>query len=296
MKIAMVSEHANPLATLHEPSANGQQIHVAALAEALGRGGHRVTVYTRGTARAAKRPVVLAPGVMVEHVPAELCQKPSPEEDLPRLADFGAYLARQWALDPPAVVHAHSWTSGLSSLVGARELTLPVVQTFHALGLAPSRDARTHTSSGGVDCPSLLSSRLRLERAIGHDAAWVLAVSSTEAAELLQLGVKRRSLSVIPAGVDTERFTPYGPVASRRNRPRLLTVNALAEHHGVETIILALSRIPGAELIVAGGPARAGLGGDPEVKPEFAQFSAYFRVGGSRRVRCVGRRVAGLRR
>ena len=38
------------------------------------------------------------------------------------------------------------------------------------------------------------------------------------------MGVPRASVTVVPAGVDTGRFSPEGPVADRGSRPRLLTV------------------------------------------------------------------------
>ena len=47
MDVAMLSEHASPLATLGGVDAGGQNVHVAMLARALADRGHRVTVYTR---------------------------------------------------------------------------------------------------------------------------------------------------------------------------------------------------------------------------------------------------------
>ena len=47
MRIAMVSEHASPLAVLGGVDAGGQNVHVAALAAALGRMGDEVVVHTR---------------------------------------------------------------------------------------------------------------------------------------------------------------------------------------------------------------------------------------------------------
>jgi hypothetical protein len=40
MKIAMISEHASPLAQLGEVDAGGQNVHVAALSVALAQRGH----------------------------------------------------------------------------------------------------------------------------------------------------------------------------------------------------------------------------------------------------------------
>ena len=44
MKIAFVSEHASPLAVLGGVDAGGQNVHVAALAEAFARSGDEVRV------------------------------------------------------------------------------------------------------------------------------------------------------------------------------------------------------------------------------------------------------------
>ena len=46
MRIALVSEHASPLAALGGEDAGGQNVYVAELATGLGARGHDVTVYT----------------------------------------------------------------------------------------------------------------------------------------------------------------------------------------------------------------------------------------------------------
>ena len=48
-------------------------------------------------------------------------------------------LGDAWRRRPPDVVHAHFWMSGRAALAAARPLGLPVVQTFHALGLVKRR-------------------------------------------------------------------------------------------------------------------------------------------------------------
>ena len=47
MRIAMISEHASPLAMLGGEDAGGQNTHVAELSAALAAAGHDVRVYTR---------------------------------------------------------------------------------------------------------------------------------------------------------------------------------------------------------------------------------------------------------
>jgi D-inositol-3-phosphate glycosyltransferase len=81
------------------------------------------------------------------------------------------------------------------------------------------------------------------------------------------MGADRRAVSVIPCGVDVERFTPDGPAEPRHaGVPRLVAACRLVERKGIGNAICALADVPGAELHVAGGPDRAGLATDPEAR------------------------------
>jgi glycosyltransferase involved in cell wall biosynthesis len=215
MKIAMVAQQADP----RPDDAFG-------LASALARQGHQVTVLTgkAGGPGAGQR------GLRVIPVGAG-------DDPLAQVPVFSDALR---AAKRPDVVHAVNWTSGLAALAAARDLDVPVVQTFSALG---------GPRSGG---------RMRLEAAIGRSAAAVVATTSRVAADLARLGVPRTSVRCIPWGVDTGRFSPEGPVASRSGRPRLVAVADLAEREPLETLIWALAKVPGAELIIAGGPGDNG--------------------------------------
>ena len=47
MRLAMISEHASPLASLGGEDSGGQNVYVAELARRLGEMGHQVDVFTR---------------------------------------------------------------------------------------------------------------------------------------------------------------------------------------------------------------------------------------------------------
>src|SRR5690349_21208201 len=136
MEIAMISENASPLATvdgLGGTDSGGQNVFVADLAAELGRQGHHVTVYTRRDAPDLPDRAEFAPGVTVEHVPAGPAHPVSKDRLLRWIPDFGRYLSRRWANDPPDLAHAHFWMSGLAALMAASAHEVPVVQTYHAL-------------------------------------------------------------------------------------------------------------------------------------------------------------------
>jgi D-inositol-3-phosphate glycosyltransferase len=257
MRIAMVSEHADPAAVLGGADAGGQNVHVAALAGALGRRGHTVTVYTRRESPSAAARTLLCRGVVVERVEAGPPRKIPKDGLLPHMAEFGDRLRERWRAAQPDVVHAHFWMSGLAALRAAEGTPVPVAQTFHALGTVKSR------FQGPTD-PSP-PSRIGHEATIGRTCDQVIATCSEEVAELARMGVPASRVSVVPCGVDTREFTPSGPAEPRARRPRLVTLGRLVPRKGVDTIIEALAQIPGAELVVAGGPPPGGLDTDPEV-------------------------------
>ena len=179
---------------------------------------------------------------------------------------FSGPLRSRWHRERPDVVHALRWTSGLAALAAARDLGVPVVQEFRSLGVTERR-------ADGVKADGASAARIRLEPAIGRSATAVVATNSAEVADLASLGVQRSSIRVVPWGVDTGLFTPEGPVAKRNGRPRLLTAADLTQRQPLETLLRALTRVPGAELLVVGGPDEAELSSD-DAYVKLAKFAA----------------------
>jgi glycosyltransferase involved in cell wall biosynthesis len=152
-------------------------------------------------------------------------------------------LQSEWSRQRPDVVHAFGWAGGLAALAGARDAGLPVVTSFGTLAMTERRH--------GLSQDEL--ERTRLERAIGAASCAVIAASSEEAADLVRMGVSRRRLHVIPAGVDTSVFTPEGPVSPQvrqadKAKPRIVTSAGIDDEQSV-TLARAMAALPGAELI-----------------------------------------------
>ncbi|UWZ34055.1 glycosyltransferase [Dactylosporangium roseum] len=261
MRIAMISEHASPLAALGGEDAGGQNTHVAELSTALADLGHEVRVYTRRDATSLPPAAVMRDGVTVVHVPAGPARALPKDALLPYMGDFGRWLGAQWDRDPwvPDVVHAHFWMSGLAAITAAPDRGIPVVQTYHALGTVKRRH------QGGADTSP--PQRIGFERRIGRTVDRVVAQCQEEIAELVRMGVPRRRIVLIPSGVDGTRFSPDGPVAPRpAGVPRILSVGRLVERKGFAELIRTLPLVPGAECVVVGGPPAADLGSDPEAR------------------------------
>ncbi|WP_433221789.1 glycosyltransferase [Dactylosporangium sp. CS-047395] len=251
MRIALISEHANPLTPPGTEDAGGQNTHVRELAAALAAIGHDVQVYTRRDA--ADQPLTVAMGdASVVHVPAGPAEQLPKDALLPYMGDFGRWLGEQWDTDPwtPDVVHAHFWMSGLAALTVAGPRGIPVVQTFHALGTVKRR----HQGTADTSPPQ----RTGFERHIGRHADRVIAQCRDEARELIRLGVPRSRIALIPSGVDLDRFTPDGPAESLPPaHHRIVSVGRLVERKGFAELIQALPLVPRATCHILGGPADA---------------------------------------
>jgi glycosyltransferase involved in cell wall biosynthesis len=256
LKIAMVSEHASPLAVLGGADAGGQNVHVAELSAALTRRGHTVAVYTRRDDPGLPDEVVTPQGYTVIHVPAGPAEPIPKDELLQHMGPFAQFLDARWSAHRPDVAHAHFWMSGLATQLAARHLGLPAVQTFHALGVVKRR----HQGSQDTSPPD----RLRLEAMVARTATWVAATCSDEVFELMRMGRSRARMSVVPCGVDKGLFTPEGPTAEKTAKHRILSVGRLVPRKGFDDMIRAMPSIPNAELVIAGGPQQAELDSDAE--------------------------------
>lgn len=270
MKIAMVSEHASPLAAIGGEDAGGQNVHVAELSAALVRRGHAVTVYTRRDSNRLHWEQMLPNGVGLVNVDAGPPRAVSKDKLLPFIPELADRIGNYWIQDTPDVVHGHFWMSGLACIeavgkVQERGLTPPVVaQTFHALGVVKRRHQGVEDTSP--------AEREKLEPWVARSVDRVIATCPDEAFELRSMGVNRRHISIAPCGVDTELFTPDGPARTRGQRFRIATIGRLVPRKGVDTVIQALARLAESgrrdiELLIVGGSvAKERVAGDPEAR------------------------------
>ena len=274
MRVALVSEHASPLAAIGGVDSGGQNVHVAELAAGLVRLGHEVAVYTRRDAAELPEKVTTAAGYDVIHLTAGPARRVPKDELWAHMPQFADQLRRNLDLDSPDLIHAHFWMSAWAA-EAARSRKLPMLITFHALGTVKKRH------QGSADLSP--AERIQVEVSAGLACDHIIATCRDEVVELGRMGMARSKVSVVPCGVDVEHFTPAADAASnefpipRSAVYRLVSVGRLVPRKGVGAVIEAMSRLSDAELIIAGGDGPADVASESE-RARLSALSAHMGV------------------
>src|SRR3982750_2110441 len=114
-RVALISEHASPLATLGGVDSGGQNVYVGQVAKNLAGMGYAVDVFTRRDSAHLPEVAQWVDGVRIIHVTAGPAAVVPKEELLPYMDEFTAYVLRfcKWPRKPYDLVHANFWMSGL---------------------------------------------------------------------------------------------------------------------------------------------------------------------------------------
>ena len=274
-RLALISEHASPLATIGGVDAGGQNIAVAELACGLAEVGYSVDVFTRSTSSTEPEIVLWKPRIRIIHVVAGPRQQLAKEVLLPYMDEFAQNMGRfiHQQATPYRLVHAHFFMSGLVALKLKQQFKLPFVITFHALGLV----RRIHQ---GAD-DGFPAERISLERRIVQEADGIVALCPQDSVDLITLyGASPSKTTIIPNGYNPEVFFPVGQAMARQQlgldpkAPLLLQLGRLVPRKGIATVIRALAllnqkqAIP-AQLLIVGGDSRCA---DVALTPEIGRL------------------------
>jgi D-inositol-3-phosphate glycosyltransferase len=114
-KLALISEHASPLAALGGADSGGQNVYVSQLARHLAGLGWDVDVFTRRDNEQLPEVVQWGHRVRIIHLAAGPATRVAKEALLPHMAEFTSALLRfcQRQRQHYDLLHANFWLSGL---------------------------------------------------------------------------------------------------------------------------------------------------------------------------------------
>jgi mannosylfructose-phosphate synthase len=264
--ILMLSLHGYVAAEpeLGKPDTGGQVVFVLELAKRFSRLGYRVDIVTR---RFEKQPQFdkINDGLQIWRIPFGGDQFIRKEDMHDHLGEFlTTFLAdirsHQITYD---MVNSHYWDAGWAGQKIAEELHIPHIHTPHSLGTW-----KRQAMEGDLERQEKtyrFEERIRREFLVYRSCDHVITTTEEQLGLLKSdYDLTEKNITVIPPGIDENRFTPVP--SSKRNElrerlematPTVYAVGRMATNKGYDLLIQAMPTVqrlvPNAQLVLAAG-------------------------------------------
>ncbi|MBI3495470.1 glycosyltransferase [Candidatus Berkelbacteria bacterium] len=239
LHVAHISENDDPLGIVGGEQAGGMGIYVRDLAASLAALHVSCDIYTRQMGGIPHAMARIAPNARVIRVNTE----PIDPGNARSAKDFAAkvleYIARNHLRYD--LIHSHYYLSGLAAAHIKEQLGIPLVHTFHSLGLMRQR------AVGAND--ARLSQRIAIEGELARLSDAIIATSPEEKISLMrQYRVSSETISLIPAGIVTGHFVPIDRKAAQRklklpDKPMVLFAARINQRKGADTFIAMIKML-----------------------------------------------------
>ncbi len=199
MKIAVISFHTCPLSRLGVMDAGGMNVYILSLYKELAKLGWQIDVYTRFRGYEKEQVVYAASGFRIIHIPLSKVDLTKQylrgfvDEFVTGIVNFAAQ--KEISYD---VMHAHYFLSGLAALKLKERWSIPLVSTFHTLGVMK------RLYGGRQD-----TQRIEDEKQIVNNSDRLVVSTPLEGDELVSYyQADRNHVEVVTPGVDHTIFKP----------------------------------------------------------------------------------------
>lgn len=307
-RIAFLSEHASPLASLGGEDAAGQNVYVNEVSSNLARRGYAIDVFTRRDNPDLPQVVEWMPGVRVIHLDAGPANFLPKDAFWPLMLDFRDAFLHFMQSDEVRydLIHGNFWMSGWVATELQRRLTIPAVQIFHAMGKTKQRYQGSDDTSP--------TERIEIEKGIIRDIARIIVQCPTEWDELVDdYGADPQKISIIPSAVNTQVFRPIARSIARKRvgvpqEPFVVVyIGRMVARKDVRNVVRAIALLidrceretieygtsfPPIQLLLVGGET---VEPDPLATPEIGVLQQLVaELGISEHVRFIGKRQHGV--
>jgi D-inositol-3-phosphate glycosyltransferase len=256
-RIAFISEHASPLAVLGGVDSGGQNVYVAEICKHLAQLGYTIDIFTRKDAAELDDIVFWHAGIRVIHVTAGPPAYVAKELLLDYMDEFTMNMIAYIRLNNLRyeLVHANFFMSGLVAWHVKKQLNIPYVITFHALG----KIRMLHQKEQDAFPPR----RIDIEQLVVRDADQIIAECPQDQQDLIDYyDADPARLTIIPCGFNSNEFYRMDKQKARKilnlqkDELILLQLGRIVPRKGVDNVIRALGRlrhIPKIKLLIVGG-------------------------------------------
>jgi D-inositol-3-phosphate glycosyltransferase len=258
-RIAFISEHASPLALLGGTDSGGQNVYVTELAEQLAAKGYFIDVFTRWEDISLPQIVDFKPGIRVVHVKAGQIEMLPKEELLFHMDEFCGNMLdfiTTFRVDYQ-LIHANFFMSGLVAMELKKQLKIPFVITFHALGHVRKLHQKEQDK--------FPAGRIAIEEQIVKKADAIIAECPQDKEDLIRYyKADRAKITIIPCGFNPQEFYPIPKAEAKAllkfdpEEKIVLQLGRMVPRKGIDNVIKAVAQIGAKEkkirLVIVGGP------------------------------------------
>lgn len=252
-RVAMLSVHTSPFATLGGPSAGGMNVYIRELSRYLAERGVAIDVFTRREEPDSPPILQINEGVRLIQIDAG---PPAPVDKdalfcfLPDFATEMAYLTIKEELRYD-VIHSHYWLSGWAGHLFQRYQSAPLAQMFHTLAHFKNAVAIPDPTVPALTGQERRETALRaqVERRLMRVADVIIAGNPDERSQMVErLGADESKVRTIPPGIDLDLFQPRDSWAARRalglpEGPLVLFVGRIDPIKGIDTLFSGFQQL-----------------------------------------------------
>lgn len=245
--LAVISYHTCPLSDETDAEIGGMNIYVLELSRALARQGYYLDIFTRSQDEKSPRIVQVAERLRVIHVPAgpqEPLSKKTIELYIPEFLEYiYAFVEKEHITYK--IVSCHYYLSGLVGEQIKKKYGIPLVMTFHTLGLMKNLVARSEDERES-------NKRIETELQLVKESDQIIATSETDCQyiQFLYDGDPEK-IAVLTPGVNLSLFTPSDKNAAKKSigaqidTKMILFVGRIEPLKGIDVLLYALKILHG---------------------------------------------------
>ncbi len=273
-RIAFISEHASPLATLGGIDNGGQNVYVAELSKELACKGYEVDVFTRKDNACIDEIIHWHNGVRIINIKAGDETFIEKEKLLCHMHEFTqnmlCFINKHHI--QYSIIHANFFMSALVASNIKEKLNIPYVVTFHALGLVRLAHQK--------EADKFPAERFEIERMVVKDADAIIAECPQDKEDLINYyNANPNKITIAPCGFNPKEFYVIDKKTAReklelnQHENILLQLGRMVPRKGVDNVIESLSKLNGSlkniRLLIVGGESDEP---DEQLTPEIGRL------------------------